>query len=217
VLAVAHKDERVLRLSDAGDDRSAWVTLLTTEHYGLQIMRSATIGEANGRASIYLGAVSAGLIALGFQGGGRSPATTAFQVLVLTGLGLLGVVTFLRCVQISIDDGQFSTRIDRLRAVYAQLVPDLAGLLAVAAGAEQRTAMLTRRRQPFQTMLTVAGTVGIVTALVLGADVGVLIYGPTGHLGAALLGGAAAGLAVAVQVHRFYSARWKGANRDLAN
>ena len=77
MLAVAHKDERVLRLSDAGDDRSAWVTLLTTEHYGLQIMRSATIGEANGRASIYLGAVSAGLIALGFQGRGRSPGTIA--------------------------------------------------------------------------------------------------------------------------------------------
>ncbi len=78
VLAVADEDDRVLQLSDAGDDRSAWVTLLTTEHYALQGMRSATIGEANGRASIFLGAVSAGLIALGFQGGGRSPATTAF-------------------------------------------------------------------------------------------------------------------------------------------
>ncbi len=217
VLAVADEDDRVLRLSDAGDDRSAWVTMLTTEHYALQGMRSATIGEANGRASIFLGAVSAGLIALGFQGGGRSPVTTAFQVLVLSGLGLLGVVTFLRCLQISIDDGQFSLRINRLRAVYAQLVPDLAGLLAVAAGAEQSTAMLTRRRQPFQAMLTVAGTIGIVTALVLGADVGVLVYGPTGHLGAALLGGAAAGLAVVVRVYRFQLARWTGASWDPGN
>lgn len=214
VLAVAHEDDRVLRLSDAGDDRSAWVTLLTTEHYALQGMRSATIGEANGRASIFLGAVSAGLIALGFQGGGRSPDTTAFQVLVLSGLGLLGVVTFLRCLQISIDDGQFSLRIDRLRAGYAQLVPDLAGLLAVATGAEQSTAMLPRRRQPLQAMLSVAGTIGIVTAPVLGADVGVLVYGPTGHLGAALLGGAAAAMSVVVEVYRFQSARWKGASTD---
>jgi hypothetical protein len=217
VLALADADARVLRLSDAGDDRSAWVTMLTTEHYALQGMRSAAIGEANGRASIFLGAVSAGLIALGFQGGGRSPATTAFQVLVLSGLGLLGVVTFLRCLQISIDDGQFSLRINRLRAVYAQLVPDLAGLLAVAAGAEQSTAMLTRRRQPFQAMLTVAGTIGIVTTLVLGADVGVLVYGPTGHLGAALLGGAAAGLAVVVRVYRFQLARWRGVSWDPGN
>ncbi len=207
----------MLRLSDAGDDRSAWVTLLTTEHYALRGMRCATIGEANGRASIFLGAVSAGLIALGFQGGGRSLATTAFQVLVLSGLGPLGVVTFLRCLQISIDDGQFSLRIDRLRAGYAQLVPDLAGLLAVAAGAEQSTTMLTRRRQPVQAMLTVAGTIGIVTALVLGADIGVLVYGPTGHLGAAVLGGAAAGLAVVVRVYRFQSAHWKGASWDPGN
>jgi hypothetical protein len=77
--------------------------------------------------------------------------------------------------------------------------------------------MLPRRRQPFQAMLTVAGTIGIVTALVLGADVGVLVYGPTGHLGAALLGGAAAGLAVVVRVYRFHLARWKGVDWDPGN
>jgi hypothetical protein len=45
--------------------------LATTEHFNLQTERTATIGEANGRASIFLGSVSAGLIALGFatQGG----------------------------------------------------------------------------------------------------------------------------------------------------
>lgn len=42
-----------LRLADAGDAKPAWVTLLTTEHYNLQTQRAATIGEANGRASIF--------------------------------------------------------------------------------------------------------------------------------------------------------------------
>jgi hypothetical protein len=56
----------------------AWITLLTTEHYNLQTQRAATISEANGRASVFLGAVSAGLIALGFQGAGhgRSAGTS---------------------------------------------------------------------------------------------------------------------------------------------
>jgi hypothetical protein len=47
------------------------VTFATTEHFNLQTERAATIGEANGRASIFLGSVSAGLIAPGFatQGG----------------------------------------------------------------------------------------------------------------------------------------------------
>jgi hypothetical protein len=56
-----------LRLSDAGDAKPAWITLLTTEHYNLQTERAATISEVNGRASVFLGAVSAGLIAAGLS------------------------------------------------------------------------------------------------------------------------------------------------------
>jgi hypothetical protein len=70
---------RPLRLDDAGDAKPAWITLLTTEHYNLQVQRASTISETNGRTSVYLGAVSAGLIALGFQaaGHGRSAALSA--------------------------------------------------------------------------------------------------------------------------------------------
>lgn len=44
------------------------------EHYTLGMQRAATISEVNGRASIFIGAVSAGLIALGFEGAGSRPA-----------------------------------------------------------------------------------------------------------------------------------------------
>lgn len=209
----ASTDGRLLRLADAGDAKPAWITLLTTEHYNLQTQRAATISETNGRASIFLGAVSAGLIALGFQGaqGGRSGATTAFQAVVLSALAFLGAVTFLRCLETSLDDWLAARRIDRLRAAYAQLVPELAGILRLAAGAEQSGAMLTARRQPFQMMLTVAGSMAVVTSILLGADVGVLVYGPTGRLWIALLTGTAAGLVAAVLAMRFQAARWRGA------
>jgi hypothetical protein len=42
------------------------LTVLTTEHFVLQTARGGTIGEANGRAAVYLGALSTALIALGF-------------------------------------------------------------------------------------------------------------------------------------------------------
>jgi len=207
------ENRRVLRLKDGGDDRSAWITLLTTEHYNLQTQRAATIGEANGRASIFLGAVSAGLIALGFQGAGavQSAATTTFQVVVLSSLAFLGVVTFLRCLEISIDDWQFSARIAKLRGVYAQLVPDLADLLVVAAGAEQATGMLTRRSQPFQMMLSVAGTIGIIASIVIGADTGALVYGLHAPIGASIAVGVAAGVLSTYFSIRFQRARWHGA------
>jgi hypothetical protein len=155
--------------------------------------------------------VSAGLIALGFQGGDRSAATTTFQVVVLSALAFLGVVTFLRCLEISIDDWLFSLRIGRLRTAYAELVPELARMLHDATGQEQATAMLTRRRQPFQIMLSVAGTIGVVAGIVLGADVGALLYGLRVPLGVAVAAGVLAGLAAVVAGIRFQRARWAGA------
>src|SRR5215471_4359291 len=43
-------------------------TFATTEHFNLQTARSITVAESNGRASIYLAALSSNLIALAFIG-----------------------------------------------------------------------------------------------------------------------------------------------------
>jgi hypothetical protein len=202
-----------LRLADAGDAKPAWITLLTTEHYNLQTQRAATISEANGRASIFLGALSAGLIALGFQGAaaGRSAGTTIFEVLVLSSLAFLGIVTFVRCLEVAIDDWQFSDRITALRAAYSQLVPELTDLLLAAAGTEQAIAMLTVRRQRFQLMLSVAGSIGVITSIVAGSDTGVLTYGLGAPLAAAIPAGAVTALLGVNASLRFQRARWKGA------
>jgi len=47
------------------DPRPAAVTFITTEHFTLQGARAATIAESTGRATMFLGSVSAGLVALG--------------------------------------------------------------------------------------------------------------------------------------------------------
>lgn len=106
------------RLSTAGDDKPTWITVHTTEHYNPQTQRAAPISEANGRASIFLGALSAGLIALGSQdsAAGRSAGRATLEVLVLSSLSFLGLVTFLRSVEIGTDDWQSSRRISAVRA-----------------------------------------------------------------------------------------------------
>ena len=43
-------------------------TFATTEHFTLQTARSNTVSEANGRATVYLAALSSNLIALAFIG-----------------------------------------------------------------------------------------------------------------------------------------------------
>jgi hypothetical protein len=47
------------------DPRPTAVTFVTTEHFVLQGARSSTIAESTGQASMFLAAVSGGLVALG--------------------------------------------------------------------------------------------------------------------------------------------------------
>jgi hypothetical protein len=201
---------QVLRLTDAGDAKPAWITVLTTAHYNLQTQRAATISEANGRASVFLGSVSAGLIALGFQGvgHGRSVGTTVFEVIVLSSLVFLGAVSFLRCLEIAIDDWEFAGRIAHVHAAYAQLIPELAGLLATSWGEEALTMMLNGRWAPLRKMLSVAGSVAVITSVVFGADVGVLLYGCHLSLYVAMGLGVAAGVGLAAVSATYQWSQW---------
>ena len=50
-------------------------------------------------------------------------------------------------LEVAIDDREFVIRVTRLRPVYAELVPGLAGLLAAASGNEAGSVMRGRRRE----------------------------------------------------------------------
>lgn len=99
------------------EDRDAGqlVTIVTTEHLTLQTARSAMISEANGRASIYLGASSSALIALAFIGQTAGLDTVfTFGLYILAPLIFVGVVTFKRALQTGIEDALFARRINQL-------------------------------------------------------------------------------------------------------
>ena len=78
------------------DPRLAAVTFVTTEHFTLQGARAATIAESTGRATMFLGSVSAGLVALGLIATATRLGATfyAFGVIVLAALSFVGLVTF---------------------------------------------------------------------------------------------------------------------------
>src|SRR5213080_3456923 len=104
---------RALLAQSLGDRLGSAVTMATTEHFNLQTARVGTISEANGRASIYLAAVSSNLIALAFIGqmSRLGAAFYAFSLILLPVLAFVGVVTFLRLVQSSLEDIAFAHRI----------------------------------------------------------------------------------------------------------
>lgn len=209
------KDPLIIGIGVPAAVLQLWMAWLTTEHYNLQTQRATTIGEANGRASIFLGALSAGIIAPGFQSGSASSAeTTVFQVLVLSSLAVLGATTFLRCIQIAIDDWDFADRIHHLKQLYGQPMPDLAARLPSTMGPEQSMVMLRPALSWLQGLLTVAGSIGTVTSIALGADVGVLARGFHVPLSIAVGLRAVSGLVTAACRARFQLARWHGAERE---
>jgi hypothetical protein len=76
-----------------GPRSGAAVTFATTEHFNLQTARALTVSEANGRASIYLAALSSNLIALAFIGQ-MSRLGMAFYAFALILLPVLAFVAF---------------------------------------------------------------------------------------------------------------------------
>jgi hypothetical protein len=186
------------------DDRlGPAVTMATTEHFNLQTARAATISEANGRASIYLAALSSNLIALAFIGqmSHLGAAFYAFALVLLPVLAYVGFVTFQRLVQSSLEDIAYAQRIARLRHLYVALAPELEPYLLVS-----------RRRPPeslvngglfapgeWQVTRTTGGMVAVVNSVVIGAAAGVALAAVGGvPLAVILAAGAVVGTSAVV-------------------
>lgn len=172
---------------------------ITTEHFTLATARSQTVAEANGRASIFLAALSSGLVALGFLG----PSGTTFEVFALVlfaALAFLGVVTFNRTLQNSIEDMGYALRIDLCRHFYADAWPMLAPYLYRPRA--QGEAPEPVRRGDWQLLLTVSGVVAVLTGLLIGSFVGGVVRVAGGPVGISFVAGAAAAAATIGTLHR---------------
>src|SRR5262245_5541043 len=189
------------------DDPQAAVAILTTEHFNLQTARAATISETNGRASVFLGAVSAGLVAIAFAGQTSRTALYTFGLVLFPVLSFLGYTTYRRTLQTSIDDTIYLQRINRLRRFYFDTVPELAGYLNPAVAEDDVPAILRSegfRGGRWQTMLSVPGTVAILTSVLLGVTVGFAASALSGdNLWVATVAGVVVFLGAAVAFQRF--------------
>jgi hypothetical protein len=152
-------------------DSSPAVAFATTEHFNLQTARAATVSEANGRASTFLAALSGSLIALAFVGqmSGLGEAFYAFALILLPVLAFVGLVTFMRLVQSSIEDLAYANRIARLRGFYLEVSPELAPYLVAVS--ETPSAPPTA----WQLTLTAAGMVAVVNSVVVAAFTGLVL------------------------------------------
>ena len=149
------------------DPRPAAVTFVTTEHFTLQGARSSTISESTGRASVVLGAVSGGLIALGLVATAAKTGVAfyMFGLILLPTLAFVGLATFHRVLQSGIEDLGYALRIAQLRDYYFDHAPEVAGYLPSPAERLPAPGLGIRLWQQF---VTVAGMVAVITAVLAG-------------------------------------------------
>jgi hypothetical protein len=150
-------------------------------HFTLQGAHSSTIAEATGRATMFLGAVSGGLVALGLiaTAAGVSTAFYAFALILLPALALLELVTFNWALQSGIEDFGYASRIAQFRGFYFHYAPELVDYLRSVPPAE-RLRLQGIGRSRWQKFFTAAAMVGLVTAVLAGSTVGLVTAVLTG-------------------------------------
>jgi hypothetical protein len=190
---------------DAPVDRQALLTVLTTEHFGLQGARASTVSESSARAALFVGAVSSTLVALGFiaQASELGSAFDTFVLVVLPTLYVLGVFTFVRLVTSSTEDLLYGRAINRIRSYYQEVAGDEARYLMLG-GYDDTLGVLANmgieRPSRWQLYFTLASMVAVLDAVIGGSAVAFVAGFAGAELGpAAAIGAVAAALSCALK------------------
>jgi hypothetical protein len=161
----------------AGRDLSPQlVSILTTEHYNLQNGRASTISDASGRANLFISAVSTTLIALAFIGQASSFGTAffVFSLALFPTLYFLGIVTFERTLQSTIEDILYTRGMSRLRHLFLEYAPETKPYFILSAS-DDTAATLERMGMvvtSWQILLGTPGTIAVITSVIGGTFVG---------------------------------------------
>ena len=191
-------------------DPQALLTILTTEHFTVQGARGSTISESSGRAALYVGAVSSALIALGFiaQASELGTAFDTFALVVLPTLYALGVFTFVRLVETSVENLRYGRAINRIRAYYREFAGRQARYLLLTGHDDLPGVLATMgvvRPSRWGLFFTLASMVAVLNSMVGGTAVAFL----AGAVFGAPLGAAAAAGGVAAIASMFGHFRWQ--------
>jgi hypothetical protein len=183
---------------------------VTTEHFVLQGARAATIAESNGRANMFLAAVSGGLIGLGLVATASrlGAAFYGFGLVLLPTLAFVGFVTFGRTLQSSIEDTEYARRIAQLREYYFEHAPEIAPYLVRVPAAER----LLIQRVPgarWAGYRTVAGMVAVITAVLAGSTAALAAILISDHsLAAGVISATLVALPTMIVMIRYQDSAW---------
>lgn len=184
---------------DEKERGAAFLSALTTEHFVLQTAASATVAESNSRASIYILALSSSLVAMGFTAQSRE-AFAPFVASVLPGVLVLGLLTVIRLVDVTLEYQDCLRAIARIRGYYRTLTPEAAEYFAAERGRwpESRATPSLQLGPSLGLLTTTATMVAFINAFVAGAGVTMFMRRLVASTAIAVLTGAASAVVLAL-------------------
>ena len=110
-------------MDETADRRSAFEAALGNEYFALSGMRASSIAEASTRASLFFTTLTCAALGLGFLAGTTDAVAPVAYVAPPTVI-ILGFLSFLRLVEIAVEDVRALQAINHIRGYYGQLVPE---------------------------------------------------------------------------------------------
>ena len=198
---------------------SQLVSIITTEHYNLQTGRSMTISESNGRASLFVGAVSSGLIAQTFVGqiSHLGTAFFVFSLVIIPTLVFMGLITFERILQSGSTDIVYARGVNRIRHLYLEYAPQLQPYFMLSAHDDWGETLSHEQMSTswVQVFFSAAGMIAMINSVLIGSFAGLLLAVFSLPLWVCTSAGVVAFL-VSVVIHQRYQwSQWMRLQRNL--
>jgi hypothetical protein len=193
---------------------------MTTEHFVLQTARAATIQEANQRANLFLTSFSSATIALAFvaQVTQMGKPFVLFSLILLPCLYFVGLATFVRTVQVAVEDMIHARGIARIRHYYIEIAPSMKKYLIHPTHDDGEAVLTDKALGPshWQSFMSTAGLVSVVASAIAGVFAGVIAKAVAGStvISAVLPGIVIFALNVAL-LRRYHIRTWKAAEERL--
>ena len=162
--------------------------ILATEHWSLLATRALTYQESLGRVNMFLAILSGAVIALALVAqADRFGATfVSVAIFMLAVVFLVGLLTVRRLLMLKLDDYMWVVAMNRVRAAYLALHPELAPHFTTSPHDDLPGVLQTLGFQPVgatrigsiaHSLVTLPGMLGLIVASVGGAIGGLVAFG----------------------------------------
>jgi len=195
---------------------TALLSAMTTEHFVLQSAIGTTYAEASARSTLFVMALSSSLVAVGFLAD-KPEVLMPFLAIVLPALFVLGIFTFVRLVETSLENMHYLNGVAQIRAYYRSLGPEAARQFEPARGRwPEITSPAERMGSVLAFLGTTASMVGVINSAVAGVGVALLAQAFLTDAPAWLGASCGATTAVVLSIAFYRVQRWRFAGDDDA-